>query len=221
MPASRLFLLPDPVSQEQPKCIGRILCKEETVCIEIENLITVCTREEWRNWLEEHSQTARCCWVIVSMTPSADKLLYLDAVEEALCVGWIDGIKKKMSDHQLAQRFSPRSPISSWTELNKERVRRLEKLGFMKEEGRKVLPDMNPASFQIHELIWQRLREEDQVYENFIAFPSLYRHIRIDTIQSYIHQPLVFQKRLNKFITCTRDNRMYGQWNDQGRLLHY
>ncbi|ANF96668.1 YdeI/OmpD-associated family protein [Paenibacillus bovis] len=189
--------------------------------MEIENLIMVCTRAEWRNWLEENSQTARCCWVMISITPSADTVLYLDAVEEALCFGWIDGIKKKISDHRLAQRFSPRSSTSSWTELNKERVRRLEKLGLMKEEGRKVLPDMNPASFHIHELIGQRLREEDQVYANFIAFPSLYCHIRIDTIQRYVHQPLVFQKRLNKFITCTKDNKMYGQWNDQGRLLHY
>ncbi|WP_068617997.1 YdeI/OmpD-associated family protein [Paenibacillus tuaregi] len=189
--------------------------------MEIDRLISVKSREELRFWLLENSKTEESCWVLVSMMPKSDTLLYLDAVEEALCFGWIDGVKKKISDAELSQRLSPRSKKSSWTELNKERVRRLEKLGLMTDEGRKVLPDMNPDSFTIDKVIEQRLQEDRQVYANFMAFPDLYRRIRIDTIQSYKNQPEVFKSRLDKFITNTRDNKMYGQWNDHGRLLDY
>jgi len=187
--------------------------------MEMENLLPARSRAGLREWLQEHSRTERSCWVIVSMTPAPDTLLYLDAVEEALCYGWIDSVKKKVSETEVAQRLSPRSKRSSWTELNKERVRRLEKLGLMTDEGRKVLPDMGPDSFKVDEAIEQRLREDRQAYEHFLAFPALYRRIRIDTIQSVKDQPELFERRLDKLITCTKANKMYGQWHDYGRLF--
>lgn len=189
--------------------------------MEIENLIRVKTRQELRDWLEEHSSTERFCWVIVSMAEQPGVIRYLDAVEEALCFGWIDGTKKKISETEVAQRLSPRRKKSNWTELNKERVRRLEHLGLMKEEGRRILPDMRPESFTIDKEIESRLKEDDQVYQNFLSFPELYRRIRIDTIQSYQNEPDLFNKRLDKFIENTRENKMYGQWNDYGRLINY
>lgn len=189
--------------------------------MELENLIPVKAREDLRNWLQENCKIEKFCWVLVSIKPAPDRLLYLDAVEEALCFGWIDGVKKKISETELAQRLSPRSQKSSWTELNKERVRRLEKLGLMSDEGRKVLPDMNSDSFRIDKGIEQRLQEEKHVYENFMAFPDLYKRVRIDTIQSLKNQPELFKSRLDKFLTHTRVNKMYGQWNDNGRLLDY
>jgi uncharacterized protein YdeI (YjbR/CyaY-like superfamily) len=189
--------------------------------MEIENLITTKSREDLRIWLQENGKTEKCCWVLVSITPTPNKLLYLDVVEEALCFGWIDGVKKKISETELAQRLSPRSKKSSWTELNKERVRRLEKLGLMTDEGKKVLPNMDLSSFKIDEDIEQRLKEEKQVYDNFMTFPDLYTRVRIDTIQSNKNQPELFRGRLDKFIANTRENKMYGQWNDNGRLLHY
>ncbi|WP_068785548.1 YdeI/OmpD-associated family protein [Paenibacillus phocaensis] len=182
-------------------------------------LLPVKSREELRAWLQANSRTAKSCWVVVSMRPRPDTLLYLDAVEEALCFGWIDGIKKRLNETQTAQRLSPRQNRSSWTELNKARVRRLEKLGLMTEEGRRVLPEMNPEAFRIDSVIEERLREDPQVYKNFMSFPALYRRVRIDTIQSVIHQPELFQSRLDKLIAHTKENNMYGQWNDGGRLL--
>ncbi|WP_456287367.1 YdeI/OmpD-associated family protein [Paenibacillus sp. AK002] len=189
--------------------------------MKIEHVVPAKSREDLRIWLLNHGTTEKSCWVLVSMTPTPDMLLYLDVVEEALCFGWIDGMKKKIYQTELAQRLSPRSKKSSWTELNKERVRRLEKLGFMSDEGRRVLPDMDPGSFRIDGVIEQRLKEEKQVFENFMAFPDLYKRVRIDTIQSYKNQPELFKGRLDKFITNTRENKMYGQWNDHGRLLDY
>lgn len=119
------------------------------------------------------------------------------------------------------ERLSPRSKRSSWTELNKERVRRLEKLGFMTDEGRRVLPEMDHNSFKIDRVIEQRLKMDREVYENFLAFPALYKRVRIDTIQSNKNQPLLFNSRLDKFIANTKKNKIFGQWNDNGRLLDY
>ncbi|WP_078552013.1 YdeI/OmpD-associated family protein [Bacillus alkalicellulosilyticus] len=189
--------------------------------MEIENLLPVKSRKALRIWLQEKAKTEKSCWVLVSMRPSPERVLYLDAVEEALCFGWIDGVKKKISEIELAQRLSPRSNKSSWTELNKERVRRLEKLGLMTDEGRRILPDLDPRSFRIDEVIEQRIKEDQQVHDHFRAFPNLYRRVRIDTIQSAKNHPELFTSRLDKFITNTRENKMYGQWNDFGRLLDY
>ena len=189
--------------------------------MEIENLIDVKTRQELRDWLEENSATEKFCWVVVSAKEQPGVVQYLDAVEEALCFGWIDSTKKKLSNTETAQRLSPRKKNSHFTELNKERIRRLEKLGLMTERGRRVLPDMRPDSFVIDEEIEVRLKKETQVYRNFLNFPELYRRIRIDTIQSYKNDPELFNKRLEKFIENTRENKIYGQWHDNSRLLDY
>ncbi|WP_033543158.1 YdeI/OmpD-associated family protein [Planococcus sp. CAU13] len=189
--------------------------------MEITNLINAKTREDLRNWLEENSQKEKLCWVIIGTAEQWHALQYLDVVEEALCFGWIDSTKKRISETELAQRLSPRNKTSNWTELNKERVRRLQKLGLMTEEGMKVLPDMRPESFIVDEEIDNRLKQDDRVYQNVLHFPELYRRIRIDTIQSNRDNPAVFNARLEKFIEKTRENKMYGQWNDKGRLLDY
>ncbi|KRL57731.1 hypothetical protein FC70_GL000201 [Paucilactobacillus oligofermentans DSM 15707 = LMG 22743] len=146
---------------------------------------------------------------------------YLDAVEEAMCFGWIDSTIKKVSETQLAQRMSPRRQKSQWSELNKERVRRLEKLGLMTDQGRKCCPDLSYDSFTIDEEIMNAIQNDEIVYQNFKKFPELYKRVRIDTIQIKKKQPLLFQKRLDKFIENTRENKMYGGWNDNGRLIKY
>lgn len=186
----------------------------------LNELLPAKSKSELRSWFQENCLTENSCWVVVSMKSTPGTLLYLDAVEEALCFGWIDGQKKKISETQLAQRLSPRSKKSSWTELNKERARRLESLGLMTDEGRKALPDLSYESFKIDPIIEQRLKEDTDVYQNFVAFPDLYKRIRIDTIQSYKNQPELFNKRLDKFITNTKQNKMYGNWNDNERLYN-
>lgn len=188
--------------------------------MEIDNMLGARSRQELREWLEKNSASAKFCWVLIGTKERPEGIPYLDAVEEALCFGWIDGITKKTADNRLVQRLSPRRKKSNWTELNKERVRRLEKLGLMTEQGLNILPDMRPESFTIDPEIEARLKEDPQVYENFLNFPELYRRIRIDNIQGYkSYDRELFDKRLEKFIENTRANKMYGQWNDNGRLL--
>ncbi len=183
-----------------------------------EPILPITSRAAWREWLHLHHDDTAYCWIAVRIQAADDVLLYLDAVEEALCFGWIDGVKKKTPDGILAQRMSPRRRNSSWTELNKERVRRLERLGQMTAAGRRVLPDMDIEHFVVDAEIMERLQREPEVYAHFIAMPELYRRIRIDNIQNVRHQPELFARRLDTLIKHTRVNRMYGQWHDHGRL---
>lgn len=185
--------------------------------MEIDNLLTVTTQHELLNWLDQNATTQTACWVIVSVKPEPGKLLYLDAVEAALCYGWIDGIKKKISPNQTAQRLSPRAKRSSWTELNKARVRRLEKLGLMTDQGRAVLPDMDVTHFKIDAIILEAIRVVEARKRYFDELPDLYKRIKIDNIQSV--QADVYQKRLDKFLKSLDAQERYGQWHDNGRLL--
>lgn len=187
----------------------------------MKNLLSVRSREEFRNWLIRNHDHELECWVIVKRGRPNNKNIfwYIDAVEEAMCFGWIDSVTKKVTDGVTAQRFSPRKPKSLWSELNKERCRRMERLGLMTDAGRAVLPDLSTDGFIIDGDILSLLKSDPIVWENFNKFPDLYKRVRIDTIQIKRKQPEVFSKRFNKFIGNTRAGIMYGEWNDNGRLL--
>ena len=172
------------------------------------------SREQWREWLAENHATKREIWI--STTKSVDGLQYLDSVEEALCFGWIDSTIKA-GEGVMWRRFSPRRKNSPWAELNKERCRRLERLGLMTDAGRAVLPNMN---FQIDNDILVVLQGDEVVWENFQALPALYVRVRIDNIQNIRKRDAeAFQRRLEKFIENTRKGVMYGEWCDNERLL--
>lgn len=190
--------------------------------MEIHNLLEATTRTEFREWLAANHSTEKECWVVVKRgRPAVDGTFwYIDAVEEALCFGWIDSTTKKLSETVTAQKFCPRKPRSQWSELNKERCRRMERLGLMTDAGRAVLPDMSPESFTIHPDILAALQSDPIVWENFCKLPELYRRVRIDTIQiKRKSHPDIFRSRLQKFIENTRSGILYGEWNDNGRLL--
>lgn len=183
----------------------------------MENVLMINNREALRKWLESYSEKEKCCWVSVSIKQTPNVLLYLDAVEEALCFGWIDGIKKKDENGILMQRLSPRKKNSSWTQLNIERAKRLINLGIMTRQGKKILPDLD-AEFIIYDEILEKLQSDLICKENFENFPELYKKIKIDNIQSVYKDKKLFNQRLEKFITNTSKNLMYGNWNDNGRL---
>lgn len=187
----------------------------------IQNLLDVKSRKELRDWLLRNHDKESECWIVVKRGRPVDDgtFWYIDAVEEALCFGWIDSTTKKISDDVTAQRLCPRRPRSNWSELNKERCRRMERLGLMTDAGRAVLPDMSENGFSIDEDILQELKADNVVWENFCRQPELYKRIRIDTIQIKKKQPEIFRSRLNRFIENTRNGILYGEWNDNGRLL--
>ncbi|MBR1517628.1 MAG: YdeI/OmpD-associated family protein [Bacteroidales bacterium] len=179
------------------------------------------SRSEFRQWLLLHAQNATECWLELRRgQPKADgSFYYLDAVEEALCFGWIDSTQKKV-DGRLLQRFSPRQPKSAWSELNKERVRRLERLGLMTDSGRRVLPDMDPAHFVVDPDLKAALEAAD-AWETFCRFPTLYQRVRAYNVAFYKKRsPSTYRNALSHLVSATRDGILFGQWDDYGRLGH-
>ena len=145
---------------------------------------------------------------------------YIDAVEEAMCFDWIYSAAKKMYNGITAQRLAPRRKNSLWSELNKERCWRMERLGRMTDAGRAALPDMSEKGFVIDKMILDALQGDAEIWENFQKFPLFYQRVRIDTIQIKKKQPELFQSRLQKLLDNTKEGIMYGEWNDNGRLLN-
>jgi uncharacterized protein YdeI (YjbR/CyaY-like superfamily) len=186
--------------------------------MEITNTIKPQNRTEWRQWLAQNHNTLTEIWVLSDDRPEQATIAYLDAVEEALCFGWIDGIAKRFSSHELAQRFTPRKRRSNWTELNKARVRRLIRLELMTAAGSATLPDLD-AGFIVAEDIMTVLRANPDVWSNYQAFPDLYRRIRIGYIEEMRKNQSEFDRRLQNFVSKTANNKMFGNWQDGGRLL--
>lgn len=189
--------------------------------MEFKNLLDAKSRGELRQWLLKNHDKEPECWVVVKRGRPVDDgtFWYIDAVEEAMCFGWIDSTTKKTDTGVTAQRLAPRRKGSLWSELNKERCRRMERLGLMTDAGRAVLPDLSPNGFVIDPEILSALQADPAVWDNFQSFPPLYQRVRIDTIQIKKKQPELFQSRLQKLIDNTRAGIMYGEWNDNGRLL--
>jgi hypothetical protein len=186
------------------------------------NYLEINNRRDFRKWLMDHFETEAECWVKLKRgkPQNDDAFYYLDAVEEALCFGWIDSTLKVI-DGTSFQRFTPRKKNSLWTELNKERVRRLEKLGFMTDAGRAVLPKMGARSFKLDPDIEFALKQA-RVYTKFKSFPPLYQRVRGYNVGFYKDRyPEQYEKALARLISETKKGKMYGEWNDYGRLLDY
>ena len=93
-------------------------------------------RAAWRAWLAANGQAEREIWLIFYKKHTGTPCVsYDEAVEEALCFGWIDGLMKRLDDDRYAQRFTPRKPGSSWSESNKVRVRKMIAEGRMAPAG--------------------------------------------------------------------------------------
>jgi len=97
-------------------------------------------RSEWRKWLEENYKNYNEVWLIYYKKHTGQKRIpYDDAVEEALCFGWIDSTVKRIDEDRFSQKFTPRRDRSFWSDLNKNRVKKLIKNGLMREPGLKKI----------------------------------------------------------------------------------
>src|SRR3954469_12279951 len=144
--------------------------------MEVTKTLYVTDREEWRAWLEEHHATEPDVWLVYYRKDSGKaRIPYNDAVEEALCFGWIDSTYKDIGDGQFAQRFSPRKANSPFSPMNKERARRLIEQGRMAQAGLDKLGDALAEEFEVPADILERLRADEVVWENFQQFPESYK----------------------------------------------
>ncbi len=103
--------------------------------------LLVHARQEWRDWLAAHVHTHKEIWLVFyKKSAHHTGISYEDAVEEALCFGWIDSQSKGINEESYAIRFTPRRPKSQWTAGNRARAARLIREGLMTEAGLMALP---------------------------------------------------------------------------------
>lgn len=101
-----------------------------------DKLLYVNDRKTWRAWLEKHHQTVSEIWLIYYKKGSGrPRIPYEDAVEEALCFGWIDSLVKRLDEARYLQKFTPRRASSNWSQSNLRRARKLVREGRMTEAG--------------------------------------------------------------------------------------
>ena len=172
-------------------------------------------RKEWREWLEKNHDKETEVWFVFYNKASGKKSVpYSEAVQEALCFGWIDGVVKKHGEGSTIQRFTPRRPKSNWSELNKERARRLIKAKLMTASGMKALQgvDLEEKPAVMSPETEKALKEDPQVWENYQAFDDLYKRLRIYYIEDARKQKRMeeYEKRLNSFIKNTKKNKKFG-----------
>jgi len=184
--------------------------------MELGKTLYVTNRKQWRSWLTKNHNKEKEIWLIYYRKSSGKKRIpYNDAVEEALCYGWIDSIIKGIDNERFAQRFSPRKPNSVLSQLNKERIHELIKQNKMTDNGinavKHAFDELSRNSkCVIKDDILKLLKEEKTTWENFKKFPESYKRIRIGWIEEARTRPELFKKRLEYFLKKTANNKKYG-----------
>ncbi len=189
------------------------------------------TREEWREWLEKHHAKEKEIWLVFYNKASGKPCVsYSDAVEEALCFGWIDSTVKKPepdSDWRV-QRFTPRRDKTNWSEPNKERVRFLIRQGKMTAAGLAATNGLHEfkgknkheKKFTTKEIpmdILEKMKANKLVWKHFQKFPDTYKRIRIGWIAA-TKIPTTRVQRLNYFLKMTEQNKKYGMMEPSNRI---
>lgn len=113
-----------------------------------EDVVRPATRAGWRKWLERNHEKRAEIWLVFRKVATGKRqLAYAEAVEEALCFGWIDTTVRTLDGESYMQRFTPRTNMKNWSTLNLDRFARMEAAGLMTEAGRAKKPrDVKPPA---------------------------------------------------------------------------
>jgi uncharacterized protein YdeI (YjbR/CyaY-like superfamily) len=175
------------------------------------NIFYTWDRRKWRAWLAENFEKEKEVWLVFPKKESGEKSLsYNDAVEEALCFGWIDSTVKKLDARHRIQRFSPRRKGSSYSRANIERLIWLNEQGMLHPLVRASVLEVISKPYVFPNDILKSIRRDKQAWEHFESFPAAYQRIRIAYIDGARKRPEEFKRRLENFIRKTRENKMLG-----------
>lgn len=175
------------------------------------------TREEWHDWLERNHATAEEAWLIYFKKGSGKlRIPYAEAVEEALCFGWIDGKIKSVNKDYYMQRFTPRRKGSRWSKYNIERVQKLINEGRMEPAGliafREVLEkphlvydNRSDGDPDIPVELFEALRSDKKALDNFMNFSQSTRRIYIQWLKS-AKRPETRERRIEKIVNLAEKN---------------
>ena len=174
------------------------------------------TRKEWRKWLEKNSQTEKSVWLIIYHKASDTKSVYYDeAVEEAICFGWIDSIAHKRDEESKYQFFAQRKPKSNWSRANRERAEKMLEQGLITPSGQKLidlakktgtweaLADVQNSV--IPDDLQNLLNKNKTALKNFLSFPPSSKRIILEWILN-AKKDETRQKRIEETVRLAKDN---------------
>lgn len=149
------------------------------------NTLHVASAGEWRAWLEAHQATVSEVWLVFyKQHTGVASIPYLDALDEALCVGWVDSLIKRLDDRRFARKFTPRRADSRWSEVNRKRYAALLASGRIQPagaarapsdrgDGPRPLPRSLPARLPAY--ITAALARHPRARRHFDALPPSHR----------------------------------------------
>jgi len=179
--------------------------------MEINNLKYFSERKQLRKWLANNFNKEKEIWLKFPKKKSGKKRIsYNDAVEEALCFGWIDSTIKSIDDESYAQRFTPRNPKSRYSQPNIERLKWLSHQKLLHPSVQKKIQDIVTVPFSFPSDIIEEIKKETQAWVNYQKYSDSYKRIRIAYIDDARSRPDEFRKRLNNFIQKTKQNKQIG-----------
>ena len=173
------------------------------------NIVYFTERGKWRAWLSEHFESEDEVWFVFPTKASGEEgVSYNDAVEEALCFGWIDGKAGTLDEKHQLRRFTPRRAGSGYSQPNIERLIWLDSQGLIHPKIRPSVEEIINAPFVFPEDILEEIRRDPTAWDNYQKFSEPYKRIRVAYVDAARKRPGEFKKRLSNFIKMTKQNKL-------------
>ncbi len=189
--------------------------------MQVDRKLLVTERAAWRTWLADNHATEPHIWLIrYKKHTGKPSLPYDDAVEEALCYGWIDGIVKRLDAELYAIRFTPRRRNSIWSDLNRKRAQKMIRAKLMtpagmrevraaKENGRWQRAAKPDISLEMPAELLAALAADERAFRNFENLPPSHRKMFIGWINS-AKRPETKARRISKAVNMASKNEKPG-----------
>lgn len=177
--------------------------------MEITKTFYTSDRNEWRKWLSENFEKESEVWFVFPIKESGEESLsYNDAVEEALCFGWIDSTLRHLDSLHGARRFTPRKAGSAYSRPNIERLVWLEEQNMIHPKIRESVIELIRAPYEFPQDIIEAIKSEPEAWENYMRFSEPYKRIRVAYIDAARKRPEEFEKRLRSFVEKTKRGKI-------------
>jgi uncharacterized protein YdeI (YjbR/CyaY-like superfamily) len=171
--------------------------------------LNIKTRTEWRNWLQQNFNVENEVWLVYAKKSTGkERIQYNDAVEEALCFGWIDSTNKTLDKDHTIQRFTPRQAKSSYSQPNIERLKWLAEKKLIHPPFLETVQEIISKEYVFPLDILDEIKKNKTAWKNYKDLSDSYKRIRIAYIDSARKRPGEFAKRLHNFIQKTEENKL-------------
>lgn len=181
-------------------------------------IIPFASADAWEAWLEEHHEASGGLWLKIAKKGSGiDTVSYAQALEAALCYGWIDSQKASFDDSYFLQRFTPRRPRSKWSKVNRNKVTELIERGAMKQAGLREVERARadgrwdaaydaPSTATVPDDLRRELEYNEKARDFFATLDSANRYAILYRIQE-AKKPETRARRIDKYVAMLADHK--------------